>query len=249
MIAGRDDVAILTVGQHARDALAASPVAGLCRRAEGLCDPSVRQDVERELRRATLASVVVDARDVSRDRRWIELARLAVSLARNRLSLRPLVALDVPPASAADWRPERLLSLSRGLGAPVVRAADASELAAWRLALLWSESLAPGVACIAASDLESAFGRASGGIAFRWTPAAAPPVLPPALTAVLRGGAVASALVTYRFSRAGTLHRMSEVAARVAAAAPDRADVVLAAPVVEGVADEVVVTLIHGRRP
>lgn len=245
-----DDFLVFTVGPRARESLQRAPISRLCRAAEGLLNDGTRHAFDLELAHATLASVVVDSRDVDGDLRCNELTRGVVSFLRKRLPMRPLVVLDVPATSVTEWTPAWLTSVSRGLGAPVVRAAEPNELPAWEVATLWWESLGPGVTGIDGRDVETVFRRGSGGVVFRWKPWRGDELgaLPPRLMDILRGESVASVFITYRFSSAGTLHRVDTVVSGIQAAAPESADVLFASPTVEAAEDEVLVTIIHARR-
>lgn len=245
-----DDLLVLTVGSRARETLRSSPISRLCRAAEELLDENARHEVELILERVALGSVVIDARDVDGDLECNELTRHAVSFLRKRLPIRPLVVLDVPATASGEWSPAWLISLSRGLGAPVVRAAEPSVLPAWQVASLWWESLGPGVTGIDGRDVETAFRRVSGGAVFRWSPWNGDELatVPPPLLGALRGESVASVFVTYRFGSTGTLHRIDTVMCEIENATPQGADMLFASPTVDTPEDEILVTVIHARR-
>jgi hypothetical protein len=240
-----DDFLVFTVGPRARDAILRSPAARLCWSAEGLLEQDSRPRVEQELESVTLASVVVDVRDLNRTR----LTQDVVPFLRNRLPLRPLVVLDVPVALDAEWPAARLVAFSRGIRAPVVRAATA-EVPTWQVASLFCEWLGPGVTCSDSRDVETVFAPACGAFVFRWSPwkGDAPTLAPAPLAAALRSESVAAVFVTYRFPPSGTLPRIDATIARIAAAVPAHADVLFASPAIDTGEEDVLVTVIHADR-
>jgi hypothetical protein len=241
-----DDFLVFTVGPRARDAIVGSPVASLRRSAEGLLDQDTRQRIEQELESIALASVVVDVRDLNRSR----LTQDIVPFLRNRLPLPPLVVLDVPAALDAAWPFARLVAFSRGLRAPVVRAAAMSGVPTWQVASLVREWLGPGVTCSDSRDVELVFAPACGAFVFRWSPwrgDEATPV-PAPLADALRSERVESVFVTYRFPPSGTLQRIDATIARIAAAATAHANVLFASPTIDAGEEEALVTIIHADR-
>jgi hypothetical protein len=239
-----DNLLIFTIGSRAREVILDSPSARAWRAGEGLLDGAARAAMEFDLQTVTFASVVVDARDLTRPSWMADL----VALLRNRLFLAPLIVMDVPEALDSEWPLARLVALSRGLRAPVVRAASV-EVPAWELAALFSEWLMPGYTCSDPRDVQTTFAPACGGAVVRWSPwngdEARP--LPARLADALRNESLAAVFVTYRFAPSATLHRIDATMARIAAAAHVDADVLFASPIIEG-EEEVLVTIVHADR-
>lgn len=233
----RDLLAVFTLGRRAAQAVrgcALSPSHG-----------AMESPLTGAAESALLASVLVDVRDPE----W-SLLRDVVPLLRNRFAFRPLVGLGIPPELDAEWPAARLLVLSRGLGAPVVRAAIPGSIPMNELARVFSEPLGPGVTCIDSRDIETAFAPPRCGLVFRWVPwhadEGAP--MPRMLAEALASERTSAVLVTYRLPPPATLLRLDRAMERLATAARPGADVIYAAPTVHHGQEEALVTVVYGDR-